>query len=189
VGNFYTNITLRSQDTDRITRALAEQHRTAFVAEPHGAFSVVYDEASEEQDPQVLDEAARRLSARLDCAALAVVNHDDDVLWLGLYDRGQLLDEYTSAPGYFEGDDRGPEGGDAERLCRALGAEGRAAEVESVLRTPSGSDEGYTFEVERHQALVEALGLPVSSVGAGFTYIEAGELPEGLEPEQLRRVG
>jgi hypothetical protein len=189
VGNFYTNITLRTRDTDSIIEALTVLRRTALVAVPKDGFSVVYDQASEEQDAKIIDEAARSLSARLDCAALSVMNHDDDVLWLGLYERGKIVDEYTSAPGYFDGDQRAPEGGDAQRLCRALGAEGRDAEVEALLRIPAGSDEGFVFEVERHHALTEALGLPSSAVGAGFTYIEAGEFPDGLGPEQLRRVG
>jgi hypothetical protein len=189
MGNFYTNITLRSEDTGRIMQTLTEQGRTAFVAEPREGFSVVYDRASDEQDPEVIDEVATQLSKGLGCAALAVLNHDDDVLWYGLYDRGKLVDEYSSAPGYFDGDDRPPEGGDAKRLCRAFGAEGRAADVEVLLRAPPGSDDGFVFEVERHQALVETLGLPESAVGAGFTYIEAGELPDGLEAAQLRRVG
>jgi hypothetical protein len=189
MGVFYTNITLRSRDTDRIIGALAEQRRTAFVSLPQGAFSVVYDEASEGQDSEVIDKLTAHLSARLDCAALAVVNHDGDVLWFGLYEQGQRRDEYNSTPGYFGGAERPPEGGDSARLCRALGAEGKEAEVEALLRVPAGSDEGFVFESERHQALVEALGLPELAVDAGFNYIEAGELPEGLEPDQLRRVG
>jgi len=189
VGNFYTNITLRSRDTDRIVTSLTELRRPALVAPPSDGFSVVYDRASEDQDPKVIDEAARHLSARLECAALAVVNHDDDVLWLGLYERGKVVDEYTSAPGYFDGEERAPEGGDAERLCRAFGAEGRDAEVEAALRVPAGSEAGFVFEFERHQALVQALGLPLIAVGAGFTYIEEGELPDGVVEDQLRRVG
>jgi len=189
MGNFYTNITLRSRDTDRIVTALAESGHTAFVTLPHGAFSVVYDRASEDQEPGVIDEMAKRLSARLDCAALAVVNHDDDLLLIMLYERGKLVDEYASAPGYFDGAERPPEGGDAKRLCRALAGGGKVGQVEALLRVPAGSEDGFVFEVERHQALVEALGLPMSAVGAGFTYIDAGELPDELGPEQFRRVG
>jgi hypothetical protein len=189
VGNFYTNITLRSGDTDRIVKSLTELRRTALVALPSDGFSVVYDEASEEQDPQVIDEAVSHLSARLGCAALAVVNHDDDFLWFGLYERGKIVDEYSSAPGYFEDEEHPPEGGDAKRLCRALGVKGRDAEVEALLRRPAASDEGFVFEVERHEALVKALGLPLSAVGAGFKTIEDGEFPDGVVPDQLRRVG
>src|SRR5687768_17801551 len=87
VGNFYTNITLRSGDTDRIVKSLTEVRRTALVAPPSDGFSVVYDEASEEQDPQVIDEVVSHVSSRLGCAALVVVNHDDDFLWFGLYER------------------------------------------------------------------------------------------------------
>ncbi|HEX7123648.1 MAG TPA: hypothetical protein VF178_14830 [Gemmatimonadaceae bacterium] len=190
MGNFYTNITLRSQDTDRIVETLEQARRTAFVTEPRAGFSVVFDSDSEEQDIDEIHKVARQLSARLQCAALAVLNHDDDVLWYRLYERGDVVDEYVSAPHYFTDiGETPPEGGDAERLCRTFGAEGRIAEVEAVLRAAGGSRDGFAFEFERHQALVEALQLPVSAVAAGFNYLESGELPEGVEEGQLRRVG
>jgi hypothetical protein len=189
MGSFYTNVTLRSSDKDRIAKAIEAKRWSAYITDLPGPYTLVFDRASEDQDGKVIDAAAAHLTASLGCAALAVVNHDDDLLWYGLYEKGKLTDTYTSAPGYFEGDDSPPEGGNAEDLCRVFGADGQVDVVEAALRAPSGSEDGYVFAMERHQALVEALGLPAIAVGGGFNYIEEGELPEGLTSEQLRRVG
>jgi hypothetical protein len=60
--------------------------------------------------------------------------------------------------------------------------------VERILRKP-GDEDGYVFEVMRHADLAEALGISAFGVGASFTYIaESGELPEGLEEEDLINV-
>ena len=62
--------------------------------------------------------------------------------------------------------------------------------MEAVLRGPNAAagGEGYVFESERHQALVEALGTPTIAVQTGFNYIEEGELPEDVDMDSLTRV-
>ena len=150
---------------------------------------MVFDEESEGQDPKVLSKLASRLSSRFSCPVLAVLNHDDDVLWFQLYHAGKLLDEYDSYPGFSDGNDSHiqPRGGDAKALCDAFGSS-NYDDVERVLRQTSMGDDGYTFAVERHDELAQALNLPPFGVGTGFNYIEEDELPEGLDPADLLRV-
>ncbi len=193
MGNFYTNITLRSHQA-RIIELLEREERTAYVTPTVSGCTVVCDHESDEQDTDVLQELAALLSRELSCVAFAVLNHDDDVLLYWLYENGHLTDQYDSTPNYFsenENEDALPSGGDAYRLCHAFGVMQNVAEVEDVLRTPSFSeDEHYLFAIERHADLVEALGVPLFSVGLGYTYIEEEyDLPEGLERDALRKVG
>ena len=192
MGNFYTNITLHSHQA-RIIELLEREDRTAYVTPTVNGCTVVCDEECDEQDTDVLQELAALLSRELQCPALAVLNHDDDVLLYWLYENGHLADQYDSTPGYFSDDEEEdvlPSGGDAHRLCRAFNAMDQVAEVEDVLRTPSFSeDEHYLFAIDRHSDLVEALGVPLFSAGLGYTYIALGDLPEGLEPDALRHVG
>jgi hypothetical protein len=192
MGSFYTNITLRSHQA-RIIELLEREDRTAYVAPTVNGCTVVCDKECDEQDTDVLQELAALLSRELQCVAFAVLNHDDDVLMYWLYENGTPTDRYDSTPDYFSDDEEGdalPSGGDAYRLCRAFGVMQNVAEVEDVLRTPAFSeDEHYLFAIERHADLVAALGTPSFSVGLGYTYIEMGSLPPGLDPDSLRRVG
>ncbi|MGH7677397.1 MAG: hypothetical protein ACRENU_02950 [Gemmatimonadaceae bacterium] len=190
MGSFYTNITLRTDRHDDVIAALDELHRDAFVSQAQGGCVVVYDKESEDQDIEVLRKLAGSLSSKLRCAALAVLNHDDDLLMYSLHDNGRLVDEYSSSPGYFEsGPAEAPEGGDASTLCRVFGVANTSG-VEEVLHMANGggSGEGFIFQSERHQALVEALGIPVIAVQTGYNYIEEGELPDEADAGMFTRV-
>ncbi len=184
MGNFYTNYTLRGASPQAVATALAG--RTAIVTPEHNGTVVVFDEESDSQDSGVIAQLGAHLSSQLRCAVLAVLNHDDDVLFYQLFDGGSLADEYCSAPGYFSGDDSPASGGDAQKLCSAFGVSSVEA-VSPILHAPDDSD-GYTFAVEQHEALVHALGISDYSVGAGFNYVSEGELPGDLTEDSLLRV-
>jgi uncharacterized protein (DUF433 family) len=184
MGNFYTNFTLRGPIQQAVAAALGG--RSAIVTPVQDGCVVVFDEQSDEQDSAVITELASRLSRELRCPVLAVLNHDDDILWYHLYMSGELADEYDSSPGYFDSsaEPSGPAGGDAQKLCTAFGSSA-VAEVQRILR----DEGGYTFAVERHADLARALGIPSFGVGAGYGYVSGGELPEGLQEADIVRVG
>ena len=187
MGSFYTNITLRTDHHDAVVEALHDLHRDAFVSPLDKGCVVVFDRKCEDQDVDTLKQLGGALSTRLKCPALAILVHDDDILVYELYDGGKLLDEYNSSPRYFDsGPGEEPEGGDASALGKAFGVANTSG-IEEILQTPraGGGDEGYVFEYERHEALVEALGIPAIAVGAGYNYIEEGDV-EGAE--ELTRV-
>ena len=179
MGGFYTNYTLRGPSQQAVAAALAG--RKATVTPPHSSCVVAFDEASDDQDQERIVELAARLSSELRCPVLAVLNHDDDILWYQLYESGKRTDEYDSSPGYFDpsAEPSAPAGGDAQRLCTAFGASDVAA-VERVLRKSSYDDDGYVFAFERHADLVRALGLPEFAVGTAYASFERDEFPEGL---------
>jgi hypothetical protein len=189
MGNFYANVTLRATATDAIVQTLSSLRRRAFVAPAIGGSTVVYDQAVENGGPRELGRLAEELSRRQGCAALAVLIADDDVLWYGLYRSGHLDHDYDSNPSYDTGRPPAPpKGGDAAVLAATFAVPGQVAELERVLRAGSGEG-GYVFEHERHADLVRLLALPDIAVAAGFQYIEAGEIPDGLDESDLRRVG
>lgn len=184
MGASYSNITLHGPERDRIIQALEARGRQAYVGPATGGVVVVFDEQSDD-DPDVGAELARELTGELKGVALVATVHDDDIFLYSLVRDGQVVDEYNSAPGYFDGGDAPPEGGDAALLASVFGA-GNQAAVERVLRHPAKSGD-YMYETARHADLFEVLGLPEHAVGAGFGYIYQGD-EEDLEPE-LARVG
>lgn len=181
MGSFYVNYTVRSADQAAVVKSL--KGRSAYVTPVKDGALVVTDETAESQDVDDVRKVGELLSTSLKTQVLAVLNHDDDMLWYGLFDKGRLTDEYNSAPDYFEGGTSPPTGGDARKLCAAFGRSGKESEVDRVLKKAD-----YVVANERHGDLVEALGLPDYAVGCGFHYLEEGELPEGLSESDLVKV-
>ncbi|HEY9732982.1 MAG TPA: YbaB/EbfC family nucleoid-associated protein [Drouetiella sp.] len=168
MGNFYSNITLSTDDRDKVIAFLIEQKRHTFVY-PTDRFICVFP-----KHDSALFEMALKLSDECKCAAFAVMIHDDDVLVYKLFDSGNLLDEYNSSPGYFSGLDQESTGGDAEKLCQVYSVPAEKAAIEEILRKK------YTFESNRHDAIIAKLDLPYCTVGSGFGYLQKDDAPEEL---------
>jgi hypothetical protein len=184
MGAFYTNVTVRHADVEAVIAVLEKLGRDAFVSPAHNGAVVVFDAHIESQDAKDIDRLASPMSKRLRCTALLALNHDDDLLYYALLERGRLIDEYNSRPGYFDGTEQEAAGGDARKLAAAFGVPERADRLHQLLH---GAE--YTFQTERHAALVQLLGLPPAAVGSGYDTISQGELPEGVLEGELRVVG
>ncbi len=187
MGNFYVNYTLRGPSQDAVAMALAG--RNAMASPAYNGIVVAFDEDSDRQDLESIAQLASTLSGALACPVLAVVNHDDDILWCQLHANGTLVDEYDSSPGYFDpsAEPSAPAGGDAVRLSAAFGTTDSGF-LDQILRKSSYDDDGYLFAIDRHRDLVRALGLPEVALGASFSSLVAGEYPEGLVPDALKRA-
>jgi hypothetical protein len=170
MGNFYTNITVKGPSQQDLADFIQTQGRTAYVSNTIRGYTVIFDEKREEQDTRVLAELAAQLSSKLRCAALSVLNHDDDVLMYQLYENGKLLDNYDSCPDYFNTrakSPRPPQGGDLKKLADTFGVEYPVDEATSILRR-----DDYAFAVDRHEELARTLGMPDFVAGLGYHYLE-----------------
>jgi len=190
MGSFYTNVTLRTTDSVSVRHELTKRRATAYVSRLDADALVVFERDSEDQDPVVLRKLSAALSSALSCAALAVTNHDDSVLLYALFQNGKLVDEYNSAPDYFDEGDKGKgRGGDATLLTATLGVPGEASRIREILALEGGTEDGVVFETDRHEQLVDALGLPHSAIATGYNYLEESEYPEGYDATDFERVG
>jgi hypothetical protein len=186
MGNFYTNISLKGPNQGEVVGYLNGIHRRTFVSPTVNDVTVVFDEESDSQDTEILGKSAAELSKHFDCVALAVLNHDDDILWYQLHQSGELTDEYNSDPNYFVGGHSDPSGGDAVKLCSAFGTEqGSETKMAEILRGQ------YVFAIERHQELVNALGISQLAVGVGYNYMVSGDMDDDVVPgsSQCVRTG
>jgi hypothetical protein len=170
LGSFYTNHTVRGPSQAELLDWLGD--RPAFVSKSERGLSVVLDAECEDQDGEVLASLASGISGQMHCHVLAVLNHDDDVLYFELYENGEKIDEYNSSPAFFDdsADSDEPKGGNAALLGKVFG-DSDPAKVEAALRGE------YVFAFERHRDLALALGLPMYSVGLGYNYVSEGDLP------------
>ena len=182
MGNFYTNVVVRSSDADRAVKVLESQKRTAYVASVD-EMTFVYDEKCEDQNVKDLMALARLLSKGTGAPALAALNHDDDVLWLALAEGDSVTNIYNSYPAFSDEGSDEPMVRDIARLCAAFGVPERAAEVETLL---AASHEEVLFEIGRHEKLLELL--EVSAIGlTGYNYVYEDGLPE--EGVAIRATG
>ncbi len=166
MGAFYTNYTLRGVNRSAVAKALAG--RDALISKEQNGCVVVFDKLSDNQDQAQIANLASSLSKTLRCAVLAILDHDDDILWYQLYEAGKLSDEYDSTPNYWG--TRGPNPlppsrGNAARLCAAFEAKDTGL-VETILRRSSITKNNYVSAMDRHRDLVKALELPEFAVGA-----------------------
>ena len=183
MGCFYVNYTLRGPDQRSVSAALAG--RKALVSPQKNGCVVAFDEESDKQDQKLIAQLTLNLSTRLHCAVLAILIHDDDILWYQLCEDGSLRDEYDSTPGYFNPTGgKAPKGGDTQKLCAVFDCK-NVDQVDQILRKPQFDKSGYVFASQRHADLVRALGLPVFAVYGAYRGIVRGHYPEGITKEDL----
>lgn len=188
MGNFYTNFALRGASTDEVVEYLEGSGRAAVVVPETQGWVVACLEETEIQHPLLIEAAAKELSGELSCVLFGVLNHDDDVLAYWLAKDGELVDTYISAPGVLEGRDDPPEGGDAAVLCEVAGRPEASAMVQKILHLEA-ENSPYAFSaLNRHEALVKALGIPTFTVDLGYNTAAMGDVSEELEEEELIEI-
>ena len=179
MGNWYKNITTRGPSQADLVAVLVRLRRRAYVTPTESGITVVFDHGSDvNDDPSELGDLALSLSADLSCASLGAAVFDDDVLLLGLYDRGKQIGEYNSAGSSTLG---------SAALARAFGVPGRAPLVGVLMKWPRLPV--FLFESFRHRLLVRALRHPTWAFATGYEYIAKGEPPEDLDERALVHVG
>lgn len=160
--------------------------RRAFVSPAHDGYVTVYDERCDEGGLYP-NEFASALSEAMDSVAFLVTVHDDDVLYVDVFEKGRRLDEYDSCPNYFNDEDEEdapPEGGSPAVLCKTFGCAEEQA-VAEVLYCQDENSPIWIFATERHRALVKLLRLPEFAVGYGYKYLAQGDVPDEIKNGDL----
>lgn len=106
-GDSFGSVHVQTDDQAEVERAVRQfiprlpgGSRGSVVSAPRNGWIAVYDEAAD-REPELLKRLARELSDRTGAVTLAIgLEHGDVVRYL-LYERGRMVDEYLSVPGYF----------------------------------------------------------------------------------------
>lgn len=179
MGNWYKNITTRGPSQAEVITALLRLGRRAYVTPTRDGITVVFDHGSDlSGDPAELGDLALSLSADLSCPSLAAAVFADDVLLLGLYDRGKQIGEYNSTGSSTLG---------PAALAQAFRVPRRVAFVWLLMKSPRLPV--FLFESLRHRLLIRALRHPIWAFATGYKYIAKGEPPEDLDEAELIHLG
>jgi hypothetical protein len=156
MGGFYGSVQLRTGDRAAVlvaAEAVARELNIKCLVGPAlNGWVGVYPEGNG-QDHKV----GHRIAAAVGGHALHVLVHDDDVLAYWLWQDGQLIDRYHSAPGYFGEENRAEEEplvGEPARFAFVLGEAGRRR-LREVLR----HGDSKVMESERLAGLGRLLGI------------------------------
>ena len=133
-------------ERDALITHMRAQGRRCFVSPTSRGFTTVYDRECEQQDVRDLEALALDLSSRFHCAAFAVLNHHDDILWMGLARDGEWLSTYHSDKA---------SSGSAWQFASQFEVLGLLPLLWLLMRWPF-----VLFEIWRHMAIASTLGIP-----------------------------
>jgi hypothetical protein len=153
VANFHVRNGLINAVRDTLTQIGAKRVR---LAGAHNGWVTVYEEQASNQDDAWIEKLAKELSARLDTACVAFMVHDSDIALYWLCENGQLLDQYNSAPDYFEPVSRAEKrrvSGRSDIFLRFCRPDVTLDQVEAVLRAQ------VTFAEDTVAQLADFLGI------------------------------
>ena len=145
MGSFYANHTVCAPNLSIIESI--EKIRPAFVSKNENGCLVVFDEQSENQDEEYMQDTNILLSQKTGGVVLSALIHDDSMLLYWLSINGKIVQKYNSMPSLFlDEEPRPPEGGNSSELCAAFGIM-NVEQVEQILRADLASEK-YVFETD-----------------------------------------
>ena len=107
MGSFYVNFSVRADDPEEVAAILRDGGRRALVTSPnrHCPYCGVFDHEADSFAEEPIDWIGTRVSGA--CGpVLAVANCDSDSLNYWLFDRGRLVDRYSSTSNRFDANHR-----------------------------------------------------------------------------------
>jgi hypothetical protein len=174
MGAFFGSIQIRSEDQDAVKTAVedvARELKRKFLVGPaiKGWIAVYPDESGQD------DTCAIALAKRINTILLQLIVHDDDIFIYNLFRKGELLNEYSSKPDYFE--EVSEE--ERERLkpklesFRDLISSARTLEKISRLLGATEKTPEFVLEHERLSQFANLLG--IHNTLTSYDYLMAGE--------------
>lgn len=192
MGLFYSNLTVYRPARPALLTELQRLKRKAFLSPSYGGYTVVFDKLMDDQDTNAIERLGKSVTKTLSCSALAAVLHDDDVLYLWMFQNGRVVDRYNSSPAYFDAhsEPRPPDGGNAKVLCEAFDHPETTDRVQKLLRTDLLEEDlpGVPGEFERHAAIAAELGMPPFVAGVCYSSIAGKYVPKEFIPPEFAGI-
>ena len=175
----FGSVHVQTDDQGAVVRAVAQfvprlpgRSQGSVVSPPRNGWVAVYDEAAD-REPELLQRLGRELSDRMGAITLAIGLERGEVVRYLLYERGRMVDEYLSVPGYY-GDlppgDIVALGANPTVVARLTGADSR--EVRSIARTAASP-----ADLPPAAELLARIARAMKIEGAEHGYAAARDLP------------
>jgi hypothetical protein len=174
MGAHYSSMQVRTDNRDAVVAAvedLARERKRRVLLGPriNGWVGLYLD------DDSGGDEAfAAAVAKRLGVTVLHLMVHDSDIFFYNFFRGGQLLDEYSSYPDYFEevsAEERDRLRGKPEVFRDLAGSDAIVAQIRALLT--SDDKEKFLFEEHRLEKLAELLG--IENGLTSYRYLTLGE--------------
>ena len=137
MGNFYVSMAVGNLDTGQLQAALFQVPDRGVIAPTEGGWTVFSSERLETQDERVMDQYGTALS-RGGAPVLGIINHDDDMLMVFLYENQARTAYANTNPGALSREDVPPIAQGGEALA-ALKQGISVDDIEALLRFKMGS--------------------------------------------------
>lgn len=173
MGSFYTNFEIIGGDATDVLNIAKELGRRAFVISDKNGDSLLFDAECDEQDVAEIERLGGQLAETLHLPVLASLNHDDDHLFLWLFQSGRVT-RYESCLHAFDF---------GWALSRVRGGMLSYPFITAVLAWPV-----FIFQVFRHILLIKFAGLSPMCAGLGYTYLSRGDRPPGLAEDEIKQT-
>jgi hypothetical protein len=156
MGSFISNLHVhgtQSQDVIGVLQSLRIVP-TYVTDDPTLGWVSVFPEAGEQIFP-ILETIGVSVSQHLQRPVIATLVHDSDIFMYSMIENGALVDRYDSAPGYFEGEKRMPEGGNVEVMKRFCSTGTSTEQLIRLLhqKIPTLKLPAEDTATQKHQAL------------------------------------
>jgi hypothetical protein len=190
MGAFFTNYQVRGKSASEVCGALEPLvEGQAYVSPEKNGWVTVYDSASDRQEESTITHLAAELSRSLDTAVFGFMVHDSDIAFYWLYQNGVLIDEFNSAPDYFE--TAGEETkfrvrGDAEALLPFCVVGTSPSQIEAVIHP---AENFPVFAEEILVKLSQLFGIDDVRMSLGFEYFDGGGEERVLDSSEFTLVG
>lgn len=161
MGSHYLNVQVKCSDRDGVVALLIKETNRftpSYVTGGDDGWVSIYP------DDMTVDTSAlaSMLSAEFDTCAFELQVAYSDVFLYTLYDRGVELDAYDSCPGYYDGGDSTPKGGNVQVLLPFC-IEGTSAEQLTALLHPNSPREAAGVFVDMDKQVAEELHAAMES--------------------------
>lgn len=189
MGAFVVNFHVRTSSQQQVAEVLqAMSLEAVWIAGAGGPWVSFWEAQASHQDIVRIQELAQAISQQLEAPVIGFLNHDSDFICYWLFDNGQLLDEYHSCPGYFDGDSSAEEtlAADCQNLVKYCKPGTSEQELEEVLKIWTQADaaqgimQSYVFAEERLSALGKLMEIDDTRINVDY-----GDIGRDVPPEEI----